>query len=168
MSLSLSLITLMSSAAFAATSPVSIDMKNSKGESIGSMTLTEMTKGVKITLDIKGLTPGEHAFHFHENGKCEAPKFESAGSHFAPKKNPHGFMDAKGPHAGDMPNLIAGADGSVKQEIINTNVTLKPGAASLMKKGGTAAIIHEKADDYKTQPTGDAGGRAACGEIPSV
>lgn len=157
--------TFVASITQAATSPITVDLKNAKGESVGTATLTEMTKGVRIVLDVKGLAPGEHAFHFHENGKCETPKFESAGSHFAPKKNPHGFMDAKGPHAGDMPNLIASADGTVKQEIINTNVTLKPGASSLLKKGGTAAVIHEKADDYKTQPTGDAGGRAVCGEI---
>lgn len=139
--------------------------KNAKGEEVGTATLTELAKGVKIQLDLKGLSAGEHAFHVHENGKCEAPKFESAGGHYAPAKKSHGFDDAKGPHAGDMPNLIVGADGTLKQEVVNTTVTMKPGKTSLFKKGGTSLIVHEKADDYKSQPAGDAGGRAACAEI---
>lgn len=145
--------------------PQSIVMKNAKGAEVGTATLTPMAKGVRISLDLKDLPPGEHAFHVHETGKCEGPKFDTAGGHFAPTKNPHGFDDASGPHAGDMPNLIVGGDGKLKTEVINTTVTLSGGGNALTKKGGTALMIHEKADDYKSQPAGNAGARIACGEI---
>lgn len=149
----------------AAHAATTVTLKNAKNESVGSAVLTPLTNGVKIELQVAGLPPGEHAFHVHENGSCLAPKFESAGGHFAPGKNPHGFDAPQGPHAGDMPNVVIGADGSAKLELINTQVTLGKGTNSLLKKGGTALMIHEKADDYKTQPTGNAGGRLACGEI---
>lgn len=142
-----------------------VTLKNAKNENVGTAVLTPLTNGVKIDLQVAGLPPGEHGFHVHETGSCLAPKFDSAGGHFAPGKNPHGFDANQGPHAGDMPNLVVGADGSAKVEIINTQVTLGKGTNSLLKKGGTALMIHEKADDYKTQPTGNAGGRLACGEI---
>ena len=118
-----------------------------------------------MNVEISKLPPGEHAFHFHETGTCTAPKFESAGGHFAPGTKGHGFDAAEGYHAGDMANIIVGADGKVKVEFINANVTLDKGPNSLMKTGGTALVIHEKADDYKSQPAGNAGGRLACGEI---
>lgn len=148
-----------------AATPKTVDIKNAKGEAMGTATITPMVKGVKITAEFKGLTPGEHAIHFHEKGSCMGPKFDSAGGHFAPMKGKHGFDMEGGPHAGDMANFFAAADGSAKIEIVNTSVSLEKGANSLMKDGGTALVIHEKADDYKTQPSGDAGGRFACGEI---
>jgi Cu-Zn family superoxide dismutase len=138
-------------------------LKNAKGESIGSATISPLVKGVKINLDLHGLTPGVHAVHFHEKGSCVGPKFDSAGGHFAPAKNKHGFDMEGGPHAGDMPNFFAAADGTAKVELINTSVSIS--SDSLEKTGGTALVVHEKADDYKTQPSGDAGGRFACGEI---
>jgi Cu-Zn family superoxide dismutase len=147
--------------AFGATHDVTL--KNGKGATIGTATLTEMAKGVRIDVDVRGLTPGEHAIHFHEKGSCVGPKFESAGGHFTPEKAAHGFDTANGPHAGDMANFFADKDGKAKFEIVNTRVNL--GANSLLKTGGTALVIHEKADDYKSQPAGDAGGRFACGEI---
>ena len=140
-------------------------LKNGKGEAVGNATLTPLAKGVKIILDLHGLTPGEHAVHFHEKGLCTAPKFESAGGHFAPLKSKHGFDIEGGPHAGDMANFFASADGTAKVELINSSVSLGAGADSLVKSGGAALMIHEKADDYKSQPAGEAGGRFACGEI---
>jgi Cu-Zn family superoxide dismutase len=142
-----------------------IVLKNGKGETIGTASVTALAKGVKLDVDVHGLTPGQHAIHFHENGACTGPKFESAGSHFSPKKAAHGFDMQGGPHAGDMPNFFAAGDGTAKLEIVNTEVTLAPGPQSLLKPGGTALVIHEKADDYKSQPAGDAGARFACGEI---
>lgn len=149
----------------AASNPVHVELKDAKGTAVGTATLTELKKGVKIDLDLHGLTPGEHALHFHDKGVCKGPKFESAGGHFSPTPSKHGFDMDGGPHAGDMPNLIAQADGSAKLELVNVNVTLDKGPNSLLKAGGTALVIHEKADDYKSQPAGDAGGRFACGEI---
>lgn len=144
---------------------VTVQMKSPEGKTIGTAILTGLTNGVKIRLDVKGLSPGEHALHFHETGSCQGPKFDSAGGHFSPQKNKHGFDEAGGPHIGDMPNLIVGADGRAQAEVINISVTLGKSESSLLKAGGTALVIHEKGDDYKSQPAGNAGARVACGEI---
>lgn len=148
--------------------PLDIPLKNAKGESMGSAKISSLASGVRIVVEARGLSPGEHAIHFHEKGNCTGPKFESAGGHFAPTKNAHGFDHKDGHHAGDMPNLIAAADGTVKAELINTAVKLGKGANSLLKKDGTALVIHGGADDYKSQPAGNAGDRVACGEIKGL
>lgn len=155
----------MASLVGTASQTVTVQLKNAEGKPAGSAVLTAMANGVKIRLDLKGLTPGEHALHFHETGSCVPPKFDSAGGHFTPQKSKHGFDEAGGPHAGDMPNLVIGADGRVATEVINTAVNLGKGGNSLLKQGGTALVVHEKADDYKSQPAGNAGSRIACGEI---
>ena len=93
------------------------------------------------------------------------PSSKPPAGHFAPHGNPHGFDDAKGPHAGDMPNLVVGKDGALKIEVVNANLSLGSKDDSVLRPGGTALMIHEKADDYKSQPAGNAGGRLACGVI---
>jgi Cu-Zn family superoxide dismutase len=108
--------------AYAATRSIEVDLKNSEGTKIGTATLTELKQGVKIELQAQGLTPGEHAFHIHENGECRIPDFKSAGSHLDPKSTKHGFDASGGPHAGDMPNLMVGPDGIGRVEVINTKV----------------------------------------------
>ncbi len=148
-----------------AATPKTVTLKSGTNETVGTVTLTPMAKGVKLSVDIAKLPPGEHAIHFHDTGTCTGPKFDSAGGHFAPGTKGHGFDAAEGFHAGDMANILVGADGKAKIEIVNSNVTLESGATSLMKTGGTALVIHEKADDYKSQPSGNAGSRLACGEI---
>lgn len=136
-----------------------------KGETVGSARLTQMPKGVLIEIDVKGLSPGEHGFHIHEAGKCEtAAKFSTAGGHFSGGHD-HGFHAAKGPHAGDLPNLIVPESGVVKQQIFTNGVTLSSGATSLFDDNGSALVIHAKADDYRSQPAGDSGDRIACAVI---
>ncbi len=145
--------------------PINVILRDTEGKQAGTATLTPLINGVKILIDVKGLTPGEHAFHFHEKGICQGPKFESAGGHFSPAESKHGFDQVGGPHAGDMPNILVGNDGRARVEVINTSVTLGRGKSSLLQAGGTAIVIHEKHDDYKSQPAGNAGGRVVCGEI---
>ena len=127
----------------------------------GTVTFTKTGEGVKIVADVTGLTPGKHGFHIHEFGDCSDPKAESAGSHFNPTKDPHAGHDAEKRHIGDMGNLEADASGKARLEL--TDKLMKfDGNTSII---GHAVIVHEKADDLKTQPTGDAGGRLACGVI---
>ncbi|MDP2330626.1 MAG: superoxide dismutase family protein [Reyranella sp.] len=139
--------------------------KNADGKDVGTAELVQTPAGVLVKLSVKGLPPGEHAFHIHGVGKCEPP-FTSAGGHFNPASKKHGMMAADGQHAGDMPNLHIPADGALMVEVLNPAVTLEKGKPnSLYGPDGTALIVHADKDDYKTDPTGDAGGRIACAVV---
>jgi Cu-Zn family superoxide dismutase len=140
-------------------------LKNAEGKAVGTAALSQTPAGVLIKLSLKGLPPGERAFHIHGVGKCEPP-FTSAGPHSNPASKKHGLMAADGHHAGDMPNLHVPASGELAVEVLNADVTLEKGKPnSLFGPQGTALVIHAGKDDYKTDPTGDAGGRIACGLI---
>jgi Cu-Zn family superoxide dismutase len=119
---------------------------------------------VLIHAVLTGISAGPHAFHIHTTGTCEPP-FTSAGGHFNPTTMMHGMLNPTGMHAGDMPNVQVPADGSVTFDVLNPAVTLKPGINSLFKDGGTAIVVHGGADDYKSDPAGNAGARIACGVI---
>ncbi len=134
------------------------------GKESGKAKLTGTDKGVLIEIEVSGLPSGQWvAFHVHETGSCEhAGGHMSAGGHFNPAKAAHGFNDAKGPHAGDMPNQYVATDGTLKAQVFNTFVRLDGGDNAIR---GRALMIHGKGDDYKSQPAGDAGDRQACGVI---
>jgi superoxide dismutase, Cu-Zn family len=134
------------------------------GKSAGTATLTETNQGVLIRVELSGLPPGTHAIHVHEKGLCEAPGFDSAGGHFNPHAKEHGYTD-KGPHAGDLPNIHVPASGQLTFELLARDVTLTSGPGFLLDLDGSALVIHEKADDYKTGPAGNAGARIACAVI---
>ena len=144
---------------------VHADFINDQGKKIGTAAITQTSHGVKINVNVTGLPPGTHAFHIRAVGKCEIPDFKSAGGHFNPTGKQHGKENPNGPHAGDMSNFEVGADGTAKFSTVNTGVTLDEGSNSLLHEGGTALVIHEKTDDYKTDPTGNAGNRIACGVV---
>lgn len=145
---------------------VLVSLNDADGQVVATATLVKGESGVDITLEGTDLPAGTHGFHIHETGTCEAPDFKSAGGHFNPTDANHGFDDPEGPHAGDLPNIEAAEDGTVNEEVTAEMVTLeKDEANSLYKEGGTALMIHSKADDNKSQPSGDAGDRIACGVI---
>lgn len=138
---------------------------DAEGNASGNAELTAVASGgVLIKVEITGLPAGEWvAFHVHETGSCDhTTGHESAGGHFNPGSKEHGYLSPNGPHAGDMPNQYVAADGALRAEILNGMVTLDEGEAGIM---GRALMVHAKADDYESQPSGDAGDRLACGVI---
>ena len=144
----------------------SATLKDASGADIGKATLTQTPNGVLVRAEAKGISEGEHAFHIHQTGTCDGSDgFKSAGGHFA-LDHQHGFEVDGGPHPGDMPNVKVHADGAFAAEFINTAVSLKQGEPGyLFDEDGSALVIHAKADDYRSQPSGDAGDRIACGVI---
>ena len=147
----------------AAPATAAAELKAASGSKVsGKVTFTEKDGKVEIVAELKDLAPGEHAWHVHEVGDCSAPDAKSAGDHFNPSKHPHGAPDAPQHHEGDLGNLTAEADGSARKTLTVDFLTVAPGDKSVV---GRALIVHEKADDMKTQPSGNAGARVACGVV---
>jgi len=154
-------VAIVSAQAESATKAIAV-LSPTKGSTVsGTVTFTKVDGGVKIVADVTGLTPGQHGFHIHEFGDCSAPDATSAGGHFNPHHMQHGGPDATMRHAGDFGNLEADASGKAHYERVDTTISLD-GADSIIGRG---AIVHASPDDLKTQPTGNAGARVACGAI---
>ncbi|MCL2178949.1 MAG: superoxide dismutase family protein [Proteobacteria bacterium] len=131
------------------------------GDSVvqGSALFSQEADGIRLIADVSGLSPGSHGFHIHENGECSPPDAKSAGGHFNPHQKEHGRMGEG--HAGDLPSLEADADGNAKLDVVLTSIELT-GENGIV---GRSLIVHADADDYVSQPTGNAGARVACAVI---
>ena len=145
-----------------------VKMMNAKRQEVGEATLTGTPNGLLIRLNVSEkhpeISPGTHAFHVHELGKCEPP-FKSAGGHYNPLGKKHGFLNKAGKHAGDLPNIHVPEKGALTVEFFVTQLTLDGGKTGVLDADGSALMIHAGADDYRTDPAGDAGDRVACGVI---
>ena len=143
----------------------SAELKDIDGRDVGKATLIQTPEGVLIRLSIKGLPAGVLAFHVHAVGECEPP-FLTAGPHFNPMAKKHGMEATDGAHAGDMPNLHIPPSGTLEVEVLNTTISLAKGQTnSIFDTDGSSLVIHANADDYKTDPAGNAGDRVACGVV---
>lgn len=136
-------------------------IKDKKGQDVGTVSFLEVEDGVKLTVDVKNLSPGGKAIHIHNVGKCEAPNFESAGGHYNPQNKKHGFLNKQGSHAGDLPNIHVYQDGTTMAEFKTNRFQIQ----SLFDEDGSSVVIHDLPDDYFTDPAGDSGARIACGII---
>jgi Cu-Zn family superoxide dismutase len=151
----------------AATESAHANIVNSQGTKIGTAEFVPLGQDVKVTVNVSQLTPGEHGIHIHTIGKCEGPAFTTAGGHFNPTAAHHGIHNTASPHphVGDMRNLLVDKNGKGTADFVLGGATLDEGANSLFHDGGTAIVIHAKADDLMTDPSGNSGDRIACGVI---
>ena len=134
-------------------------LKTADGKDAGSVTATQEDGGIRLAINATGMSAGEHGIHVHMTGKCDGPKFESAGVHWNPMGAKHGLNNPQGQHSGDMPNLVVASDGSGRMDYLLDEAQLD----QMLDADGAALVIHAKADDQKTDPSGDSGDRLACG-----
>ena len=141
------------------------ELESRSGSTVtGKVTFTQQDGKVSMKVVVNGLTPGNHAIHLHDKGDCSAPDATSAGGHWNPSSEDHGKWAHAPFHHGDIGNLVADAEGKAELKVESELWTLGDGKPSDVV--GHAVIVHAKEDDFTTQPTGNAGGRVACGEIP--
>lgn len=135
------------------------------GELRGTATLTQLAAATQVRARVEGLAPGTYAIHLHAVGKCEGPKFASAGGHFNPTMTKHGKDNPLGPHLGDLPNIVVAAGGTGTLDFTVAGLMLVGGTAPLLDADGAAVMVHAGPDDYKTDPSGNSGDRIACGTL---
>ena len=143
-------------------SSASAQVRNAAGQVVATATARDHA-GLTVRVEATGLRPGTYAVHLHTVGRCDAPDFTTAGPHWNPTSSQHGRLNPLGPHFGDLPNIEIGADGRGSVEFAIASGSVRRGEHVLLDADGAALVIHANADDYRTDPTGNAGGRMACG-----
>jgi Cu-Zn family superoxide dismutase len=159
--------TLPSPKAIEAYEVVTADLIRADGSRAGVATISQRRDGVFLSLTAQAPAAGTYGMHLHAIGQCQAPDFASAGPHWNPDMKQHGHDNPLGAHAGDLPNVNAGADLKITLKYKLADMTLS-GPAGLLDADGGAFVIHEKADDYKSDPSGNSGKRIICGVFKSV
>ncbi|HEX2190934.1 MAG TPA: superoxide dismutase family protein [Longimicrobiaceae bacterium] len=139
-------------------------VRDAAGRDLGTLTLAGSGDRIQVSGTLRGVTPGTHAIHIHAVGQCEPP-FQSAGPHWNPTSMQHGTENPQGPHMGDMPNLEVGADSTATVNVSTPAGAMLGGANGLLDADGAAVVVHATADDYRSDPAGNAGDRVACGVV---
>lgn len=163
--LAMVVLTIGAASANAGAVHASAELRDAAGQVIGFAHFTEDATGqVHVNVHVKGLTPGLHGIHLHAVGSC-SPTFAAAGGHHNPLGHQHGLDNPLGAHGGDLPNLVVNSAGVGRLNAMTDRATLSPGAITLFDADGSALVIHAGPDDQVTDPTGNSGGRIACGVI---
>ena len=146
---------------------IKVDIKNATGAIVGTANFKTVKGGVEVKIALRGLPVGEHGVHIHQNAVCDAPDFKGAGGHFNPDGKKHGYLNPDGHHNGDFPASVeVGDDRTGSATFVSKDISLDPTAPnSLFLNGGTSIVVHEKADDDMTDPSGNSGSRIGCGVI---
>jgi Cu-Zn family superoxide dismutase len=148
---------------YPAISSATANLLNASGFAVGTATITQVGDGVRLTVDGRNLPSGAHGLHIHQTGVCAAPDFASAGPHWNPANRQHGKDNPAGMHSGDLPNILIGADGTGSLGYTIPGTQLAGGSRPVLDGDGAALVLHALADDYRTDPSGNSGGRIACG-----
>jgi Cu-Zn family superoxide dismutase len=141
----------------------SAELRDASGRVMGSATASQIGDSIRIRVDGRNLPGGAHGAHIHQTGVCAAPDFASAGPHWNPTERKHGKDNPAGMHHGDLPNVLIGANGEGSLEYTIPGGRLTDGGAAMLDGDGASIVIHATADDYRTDPSGNSGGRIACG-----
>lgn len=158
-------LTFATTTAFAQQSQATAQLRGGNGQDLGTATVTQEGGGIRVVVNGRDMPPGVHGIHFHEVGRCDPPAFMSAGEHYNPTGRQHGLRNPNGPHAADLPNLTVAGNGTAQYSTTNTMLTLGSGSNTLFDADGSSLVIHANADDEVTDPSGNSGGRIACGVL---
>ena len=140
-----------------------VEIRTRSGAVVGRARATPLGDSLRVQVEAFNLAPGSYGAHVHAAGRCDAPDFTTAGPHWNPSARQHGKNNPQGMHKGDLPNLLVGTDGRGSFEITIPGASLGGGGASILDADGSAIVIHERADDFRTDPSGNSGARIACG-----
>lgn len=141
------------------------EVRDGGGRPIARASVTQVGDAVRVRIDSAGLPAGIYGAHVHAVGRCMAPGFESAGPHWNPSQRQHGRDNPQGQHLGDLPNLMVGTNGQGSFEFTIPNAALGGGSRAILDSDGAAIVVHARADDYRTDPSGNSGARIGCGEL---